>query len=302
MRDRFEKIFVDPETGNPLQYDPVTNLLLDTKTGKTYPVRGTLVELLPGQPLPTTDPLHVRHHTSFDYRNHYQRDAELFNYFTLKESAATRDEKRRVREAIIRHIPHDAELLLDVGCGNGWLAKYAIARGKHIISMDISTVNPMQVVEKYPSEAHLGLVADVFSLPLQHDSIDCIVASEIIEHVSDPVRFVQTLYASLKPGGILIITTPWKEKIEYSLCVHCNLPTPRYAHIHAFDETNVLHLFPGGSQHSWYPFSNMYLARLRTYVLLRYAPYRVWRLFDRCVNAIAGRPMRLMMLIEKPRT
>ena len=39
-------------------------------------------------------------------------------------------------------------------------------------------------------------------------SMDVVMGSEVIEHVTSPAAFVRTLRAMLKPGGVLILTTP----------------------------------------------------------------------------------------------
>lgn len=45
-------------------------------------------------------------------------------------------------------------------------------------------------------------------LPFPDDSIDHIVACEIIEHMRSPHSFLREIRRVLKPGGILIVTTP----------------------------------------------------------------------------------------------
>ena len=71
-----------------------------------------------------------------------------------------------------------------------------------------------------------GLIADAYKLPFNPNTLDCIVASEIMEHTFNPEKFISNLLNVLKPGGKIIITTPYDEQINYHLCVHCNHPTP----------------------------------------------------------------------------
>jgi len=47
-----------------------------------------------------------------------------------------------------------------------------------------------------------------FNYPIKENSIDTIVAAEVIEHLSMPFKFLQECYRILKPKGRLIITTP----------------------------------------------------------------------------------------------
>lgn len=73
----------------------------------------------------------------FDYKTHYQTDAVEFDYFEKRIGAAEHEE-RRVREVIISEISANANLILDVGCGSGWVAKEFLNKNKKVISLDIS--------------------------------------------------------------------------------------------------------------------------------------------------------------------
>jgi SAM-dependent methyltransferase len=53
------------------------------------------------------------------------------------------------------------------------------------------------------------LVADAHELPVKRESFDCVLASEVFEHLSDPVKFVKAAFDILKPGGQLVITVPF---------------------------------------------------------------------------------------------
>ena len=100
--------------------------------------------------------------------------------------------------------------------------KYSIQNG---VPVFISLDNTSKALKKYSFGNHSAVVADAFSLPFNENVFDYVIASEIIAHVVDPATFVKNLVQILKPGGTLIVTTPYKEKIKYTLCVFCNKPT-----------------------------------------------------------------------------
>jgi SAM-dependent methyltransferase len=94
--------------------------------------------------------------------------------------------------------------LLDVGASFGFLV--AMARG---IGWDATGVEPSYY-------GRLG--SRVLGIPLhpaylEHTGLppatfDCIVSSEVIEHVADPRAFVATVARYLAPEGVLLLTTP----------------------------------------------------------------------------------------------
>jgi len=53
------------------------------------------------------------------------------------------------------------------------------------------------------------VVADAHVLPVKKESFDCVLASEVFEHLFDPVVFVNAAFDALKPGGELILTVPF---------------------------------------------------------------------------------------------
>lgn len=220
----------------------------------------------------------------FDYRDHYNKDADNFDYFEERYGATEHDE-RRLREYISTLVPENAKTILDVGCGSAWIAKTFLPQGKKIISLDISKTNPKKALTRYPSSFHSGLSADSFSLPFRNNVLDCVVASEIIEHVVSPNDFINELLRIVKPGGKLIVSTPYKEKIQYVLCIHCNKVTPLHAHIHTFDEKRLAG-YAGNTTFRYYRNGNKVLLHLRTYIILKYLPFFFWKLIDKFANLL----------------
>ena len=150
-------------------------------------------------------------------------------------------------------------------------------------------------------EKHFGIAADSFHLPFNDHSFDCIIASEIIEHVIEPKDFIKELFRVVKSGGSLIITTPYKEKILYYLCIHCNKKTPANAHIHSFDEKKLASLYSGSDLESfkYETFGNKLLLYLRTYVILQFFPFWMWKIKDRFANWIYNKPVHIICVYKK---
>jgi 2-polyprenyl-3-methyl-5-hydroxy-6-metoxy-1,4-benzoquinol methylase len=101
---------------------------------------------------------------------------------------------------------------LDLGCGPGTLALAARRRGFEVIGIDGSAV----MLEYARSSAlHLGLDVDFRQacLPLEdgllqrlEGSVDLLIASSVIEYVSDDVSFASQCQSLLAPGGVGLIS------------------------------------------------------------------------------------------------
>ena len=289
---------VHPVRKTPLQFDKAKQQLTDAETNDWFTIRENVPVLLTTNEegvLTETD-LHRNAGSTFHYKEHYQADAATYDYFKETENGIEREEHNRLHDYILSEISSGASWILDVGCGGALRNKK-----KQVISMDISDINPLKATKTYAYPTHFGLVADVFELPVKENSIDCIVASEIIEHVSDPKRFLSSLYAALKPGGKMVVTTPYNERIQMSLCIHCNQLTPHNAHLHSFTESSIIRYLPDNiKSFKTIVFNNKILVRLGIQRLLGFLPLVLWNAIDSLSNAVTGkRAYRLMLVIEK---
>lgn len=52
-------------------------------------------------------------------------------------------------------------------------------------------------------------VSDITAIPVADASFDCVICTEVIEHVPHPDRVIAELARVLKPGGILALTAPF---------------------------------------------------------------------------------------------
>lgn len=112
-----------------------------------------------------------------------------------------------VREAlgeIMRGRPAPLRLL-ELGSGFGYLT-YALRRAGHSCTgVDVSATAVAA------ARAHFGdyyQVADLTQLAASNSRADVVIATEVIEHLADPKRFLSQAAALLEPGGALILTTP----------------------------------------------------------------------------------------------
>lgn len=103
--------------------------------------------------------------------------------------------------------------ILDVGCGAGILSE-AIARlGGQVTGLDVSSeliTRARQHAELTSTGSFPTYIASTIEEHAEQNpnSYDAVVASEVVEHVTNKESFVKSCISALKPGGSLIMTTP----------------------------------------------------------------------------------------------
>ena len=80
--------------------------------------------------------------------------------------------------------------IIDLGCGNMWLTHYLRKNGYHCIG--------------FSNEPPADIIGDVCNYKFKKSYYDVVIALEIVEHV-DCIKQINHM---LKPGGILIVSTP----------------------------------------------------------------------------------------------
>jgi len=119
------------------------------------------------------------------------------------------DTNKRI-EIIFSELLHEdikGKKLLDAGCGTGWISKAACERKAIVISMDLGVKLLTQTARKCDS---IRVAGSILNMPFPDNTFDVIISSEVIEHTPHPFAGVEKMYRTLKPGGILILTTPNK--------------------------------------------------------------------------------------------
>jgi len=285
-----------PETKKSLVIDDKRLILRSDDNKETFDIINQVYILLPKYENKGEDD------DPFKYIEHYEIDAEISDYFN-PFPLAWRIEFDRLHSTILKGMKLiEGKFVLDVGSGGGWLVDHVINKGKSsIVSMDLSSKNISKLVELFPNERYTGVVGDALNMPFKDGVFDYVVASEVIEHVPDPKLFLEHLYRVVKPGGKLIISTPYKEQIVYSVCVHCNKPTPHSAHLHSFNEKKLSDLFNENNVIKRFKFVNhWWLLKTRFHILFSFLPYFMWRKIDKFFIFLVKRPSRIILEIEKP--
>lgn len=112
---------------------------------------------------------------------------------------------------ILSHLPPTCRLkVLDIGCGNGFLAGRMSADGHKVTAVDASE-DGLSIGRKVFSHVQFELASvyqDSF-LKIVGSQFDVVVSLEVIEHLFWPRVLLEKGHSALKPGGRLILSTPY---------------------------------------------------------------------------------------------
>jgi O-antigen biosynthesis protein len=99
--------------------------------------------------------------------------------------------------------------VLDAGCGLGYGTEILAAAGAAgVTAIDIDEGTVGEARGRYGDLAESFICADLCNLPLADESLDVVVCFETIQHVQDSERALGELHRVLRPGGLLLISSP----------------------------------------------------------------------------------------------
>jgi len=98
--------------------------------------------------------------------------------------------------------------ILDVGCGDGFLAYLLTKRKVNVVGVDISPRRIKYAHEKCP-EADF-IIADGRYLPFYNEEFESVTCCEVLEHVPNYPMILNEIFRVLMPKGTIVVTVPYK--------------------------------------------------------------------------------------------
>jgi SAM-dependent methyltransferase len=84
------------------------------------------------------------------------------------------------------------DVVLDIGCGNGHLAKKVAEKVRKVVAIDFSERNIKTAKEKHIAENVEYILGDATTYEL-NDNFDAIILSNVLEHIKDRVEFLKKI-------------------------------------------------------------------------------------------------------------
>ena len=104
----------------------------------------------------------------------------------------------RVKE-IIENLANktNKDIILDIGCGSGYIFKAAKNKFKKLIGIDIS----INMLKKALTHGDGVLCGDINYLSVKTNAVDVVSAFSVIHHLYSPTLLFNEIYRVLKPNG-----------------------------------------------------------------------------------------------------
>jgi 2-polyprenyl-3-methyl-5-hydroxy-6-metoxy-1,4-benzoquinol methylase len=230
---------------------------------------------------------------------------------------AYRERFTRTLAAVERSAPPGSSVL-DVAGAQGNFSLALAERGYHVTWNDLREDLIPYVRAKHERGDVRYAAGNVFELEFA-EGFDLVLATEIIEHLAHPDRFVARLATLVRPGGSIVLTTPngsyWRNKLpRFTECANpeqfeqFQFKPDADGHIFLFsaDDIRLVAADAGLVVETASLFTNpLTRGALRLDRLLPYVPEPVVRLGERITAVAGGRPfsrvnMQLLVVLRRP--
>lgn len=133
--------------------------------------------------------------------------------YTAERMEAGRDKSIKAGDQLTFHYElaldfiKDGSKVLDCACGPGYGARMIAAKAKHVVAADLD----LETVRKAASGKYFDNITfqtgNATALDFSDQTFEVITSFETVEHV-DPAPYFKEMNRVLKPGGMLILSTP----------------------------------------------------------------------------------------------
>ena len=103
------------------------------------------------------------------------------------------------------------DVVLDFGCGEGNAVLFCARQGAHVVFTDVDEAKIKALIEKIKRTSARkveGFVSDALPLPLTDEYATKILATEVLEHTTEPEKIMEELVRVGIPGARYFLTVP----------------------------------------------------------------------------------------------
>lgn len=142
----------------------------------------------------------------------------------IRRAVDTYHQRKDLQDSAAADRPSLAGLeVCDVGCGGGLLSESLCRMGGRVTAVDASRENILIASAHKVNDSSLDTLQYVHtsaeSMLESGKRFDLVCSLEVVEHVDEPQRFVETLCSLLKPNGLLVMSTMNRTALSYFLTI-----------------------------------------------------------------------------------
>jgi SAM-dependent methyltransferase len=149
--------------------------------------------------------------------------AEFYEHYWQRSSGSPHGteslgrERKTLLRAALGDVPQEAPVL-DAGCGRGTFPAFLRGLGFRVIGLDLSPAAVTFARQQYP-EVPFAVASIEETLPFSDGHFAAVWCTEVLEHLFDVQATLAELNRVLRPGGKLVLTTPYHGFIKNLLIV-----------------------------------------------------------------------------------
>lgn len=107
--------------------------------------------------------------------------------------------------ALDRRVPAGAQTVLDVGCGDGFLAARLSRRVPDVVALDSDEPVLRRAQARFPDAPITWRHGDVLDKTLELGSFDAVVSNAALHHLGETTAALRRLCSLVRPGGVLAV-------------------------------------------------------------------------------------------------
>lgn len=135
--------------------------------------------------------------------------------------------------------------ILDIGCGVGTIDFYLASKGKRVTGVDISS-GAINIAKRNIGILNLRIKPKFQYLNFMNHKIrekfDCILITEVLEHLPNDKLAIKEIFGLLRTNGILIASSPSKNAPLFRLGLLRDFDR-EVGHLRRYDESQFIDLF-----------------------------------------------------------